>query len=159
MKMEAHYFWAFFIVALLVGAGASFAYMAHNEAVMTGAFSWGSLFKRTIEPSSTIITGNYTHTNDTYTNYTNDTDRLIVGTFECKGWYDINDVKHYDCKPATSKALEKVAKVSGELGGGKDHTFGIFCVGRCCWDDDRTVRCCWDNDICLHGCCQHLITH
>ena len=48
--METHYFWAFFIVALMVGAGASFAYMAHNESVMTGAFTWGKLGLRTHNP-------------------------------------------------------------------------------------------------------------
>ena len=51
METETHYFWAFFIVALMVGAGFSFAYMAHNEAVMTGAFTWGNLLRRQALPT------------------------------------------------------------------------------------------------------------
>lgn len=34
--METHYFWAFFVIALMVGAGFTLAYVNHSSSAMTG---------------------------------------------------------------------------------------------------------------------------
>ncbi len=59
IKMEQHYFWAFFVIALLVGAGFAFAYVSYmNTAALTGYVSfWQRIFgiKKTLPPKDHVM--------------------------------------------------------------------------------------------------------